>query len=115
MGAVILSAPSLVFRYRRAAGAERQQIKWFAYAAALLCGYVVLSFFLPTLLSTLVSGVAFLGLYAAIGVAILRYRLYDIDVLINRTLVYGSLTATLVLLYVGGVVALQAAFRALTG
>ena len=55
------------------------------------------------------------GIPIAIGVAILKYRLYDIDVLINRTLVYGSLTVTLALIYVGGVVGLQSVFRALTG
>jgi hypothetical protein len=52
---------------------------------------------------------------AATGIAILKYRLYEIDLLINRTLVYGSLTATLALVYVGSVVVLQGAFRALTG
>ena len=51
----------------------------------------------------------------AVGIAILRHRLYDIDVIINRTLVYGALTASLVLVYVGGVVVLQYVFRALTG
>jgi ADP-ribosylglycohydrolase len=55
------------------------------------------------------------GLYVAVGVAILRYRLYDIDMLINRTLVYGSLTAMLALVYFGGVATTQAIFRALTG
>jgi hypothetical protein len=113
-GAVILSALSLVFRYRRAVGVERQQIKWFAYAAALVGGYVVLSFFLPDLLNTLLSNAVAFGLYAAVGVAILKYRLYDIDVLINRTLVYGPLTAMLALVYVGGVVSLQTAFRTLS-
>jgi hypothetical protein len=114
-GAVILSALSLVFRYRRAAGVERQQIKWFAYAAALVGGYTVLSFFLPDLLNALLGNAVALGLYGAVGVAILKYRLYDIDVLINRTLVYGSLTATLVALYFGGIVVLQRVFVALTG
>jgi hypothetical protein len=57
----------------------------------------------------------FAPLYVAVGVAILKYRLYDIDLLINRTLVYGSLTATLALVYVGSIVVLQGAFRALTG
>jgi hypothetical protein len=51
----------------------------------------------------------------AVGIAILRYRLYDIDLIINRTLVYGSLTATLALVYVGSVVGLQSVFRGLTG
>ena len=55
------------------------------------------------------------GIPVAMGVAILRYRLYDIDIIINRTLVYGSLTASLVLVYLGGVVSLQYAFRTLTG
>jgi hypothetical protein len=58
---------------------------------------------------------SFGGVPIAVGIAILRYRLYDIDVLINRTLVYGSLTAMLVALYFGGVAATQAIFRALTG
>ena len=57
----------------------------------------------------------FAGLYIAVGVAILRHHLYAIDVVINRTLVYGSLTAMLVLFYVGGVVSLQYAIRTLTG
>jgi hypothetical protein len=60
-------------------------------------------------------GLSVIALPAAIGIAILRYRLYDIDVVINRTLVYGSLTATLVALYFGGIVVLQRLFVLLTG
>jgi hypothetical protein len=60
-------------------------------------------------------GLSVIALPAAIGIAILRYRLYDIDIIINRTLVYASLTAMLVLLYLGGVVSLQYAFRVVTG
>ncbi len=60
-------------------------------------------------------GLSVIALPAAIGIAILKYRLYDIDVVINRTLVYGSLTATLIALYVGGVATTQTIFRALTG
>src|SRR5215208_1622619 len=100
--AILLSALSIVVRYRRAGGAERQQLKWFALAAALIgvvtAGHLLLlDLFLPE---------AFLNL---------RDRLYDIDIIINRTLVYGSLTATLVLVYVGSVVGLQYLFRVLTG
>jgi hypothetical protein len=66
-------------------------------------------------LSTLLVAVGFAGLYIAVGVAILRHHFYAIDVVINRTLVYGSLTAVLAAVYLGGVLALQYAFRALTG
>ena len=115
--AIIASALSLVFRFRRAVGVERQQLKWFAYAVALLGGDVVLSSVLPDLtdlLDPLLTTAVLLGFYAALGVAILRYRLYAIDVIINRTLVYGSLTGTLAMVYVGGVATTQALFRALT-
>jgi hypothetical protein len=111
----ILSAVSLVFRFRRAAGVERQQIKWFAYAAALFGGYLVLNFFVSGLLNTLFSTAASVALYAAIGVAILKYRLYDIDILINRTLVYGFLTVALALVYFSVVTLLQGVLRTLTG
>ena len=117
---VLASATSLILRLRRSDGQERQQLKWFAYAATMT------AFTLVT--GTLVRGVAsfdVLGtvlqfatvplLPVVIAVAILRYRLYDIDVIINRTLVYGTLTASLALIYLGAVVALQYAFRTLTG
>jgi hypothetical protein len=63
----------------------------------------------------LFSYISFAGVPIAIGFAVLKYRLYDIEIIINRTLVYGPLTAALVLVYVGGVVSLQYAFRTLTG
>jgi hypothetical protein len=63
----------------------------------------------------LINAAANAGLYAAVGVAILRYRLYEIDIIINRALVYGSLTVMLVALYFGGIVVLQRDFVALTG
>jgi hypothetical protein len=113
--AIILSAVSLVFRFHRAAGVERQQIKWFAYAASFLGAYVMLNFFIGGLLNSILTTTALLALCVAIGIAILRYRLYDIDVVINRTLVYASLTVTLVLLYFGGIVVLQRVFVLLTG
>jgi hypothetical protein len=116
-----LSALSLVVRYRGASGVERQQLKWFAFAAVLLVA-VPISDLLGLhrllgngLLWTLLDNVTLTGLYVAVGIAILRYRLYEIDLIINRTLVYGSLTAMLVAVYVGGVATTQAVFRALTG
>jgi hypothetical protein len=123
--AVILCSLSLVFRYRRAAGIERQQIKWFAYAAALFGVEIAVSLvindlfgldlLLPYMVWVLLNNVPIAFLYVAVGIAILKYRLYDIDLIINRTLVYGSLTATLVALYFGGIVVLQWLFVILTG
>jgi hypothetical protein len=112
-GLLALSAVSLVLRLRRATGVERQQLKWFVYAVALFA-----LVFPPSVLA-LGDGrliVALLPLVpAAAGIAILKHGLYDIDVVINRTLVYGALTATLALIYFGGVATTQAIFRTFTG
>ena len=111
---IIISALSLVARYRRASGVERQQLKWLAFAAVL----VALSLVgqpLGEALWNLLDAATTTALYVAVGVAILRHRLYDIDVIINRALVYGSLTATLVALYFGGIVLLHRFFVILTG
>ena len=120
---LLLAASSMFVRLRRATGVERQQIKWFAYAAAVgVSGDIVgHSLFEATDASWLrwaglIPGMlGVLGMPVAMGIAILRYRLYEIDLLINRTLVYGSLTAVLAAVYFGGVVATQAIFRVLTG
>jgi hypothetical protein len=112
------AAASVVVRFRRARGIERQQIEWFLYAAALLLLFPVAvlgSDFLPEIISSVVLGLPLVALPMAIGIAVLRYRLYDIDVVINRTLVYGALTAMLALVYFGGVTATQTIFRTLTG
>jgi hypothetical protein len=120
---VVACVVALFVRYRRTNGTEREQIKWLLYACAV---------FLVVFTSGMVNGIGgsnslggyiwavFFGLSlatlpVAIGIAILRYRLYNIDLIINRTLVYGPLTAMLVVVYFGGVVALQAALRVLTG
>ena len=110
--AILLSALSIVVRYRRAGGAERQQLKWFALAAVLIgavtAGHLL---FLDALLSealvNMLDAVTITVLYVAIGIAIRRYRLYDIDIIINHSLVLGSLTVTLVLVYFGSVVGLR--------
>jgi hypothetical protein len=120
---IFVASASLLVRMHRARGVERQQIKWVAYAGALAGGAS-----LPTytvleargvgwleVIGHLPALVGILGVPTAVGIAILRYRLYDIDLLINRTLVYGSLTGVLALVYLGSVVMLQALFRALTG
>jgi hypothetical protein len=127
---MVASALSLVLRYRRSGGEEREQIKWIAFAAS-----VVGLLYLITMVSSLsysgpwgaagtpswlgllqqASLVSFTAVPIAVGFAVLKYRLYDIDLLINRTLVYGALTATLVALYFGSVVLLQGALRSLTG
>jgi MFS family permease len=129
---MLASALSLLLRYRHSGGEERQQIKWLAFAA-LIVGVTYLSvlvvgiFFVPTLVSggdktpvwysllLIFMMMSFAGVPIAIGFAVLKYRLYDIDVVINRALVYGPLTATLVALYFGGIVVLQRLFVFLTG
>jgi hypothetical protein len=125
LGAVLLgllvvcaaaAAISVVLRFRRSQGVERQQLKWFTYAATLMVLFTVLSdYLLPQ------SGVvdALYGLVVALvpvaaGVAILRYRLYDIDRLINRTLVYTLLSAILGLVYAGVVLILGQVFGGVT-
>jgi hypothetical protein len=115
--AAVPCALSLVFRYRRAGGVERQQLKWFAYVAVLFVGTNVSQFFYepPYTWDALVEVVTIVGLYVAVAIAILKYRLYDIDRIINRTLVYGTLTVMLAALYFGGVTATQAVFQTLTG
>lgn len=111
----IASALSMIVRYRRSIGEERQQIKWFAAAAVLLAAVFASSFVIPWRIVQDLVTLLLAGLPVAVGIAILRHRLYDIDLIINRALVYGPLTATLALVYVGGVVSLQAVFRAVTG
>jgi hypothetical protein len=93
---------------------ERQQIKWFVYAAALVALGAPLAATPSSVLNVVFGGLSML-LPAAVGIAILRYRLYDIDVIVNRTLVYGALTALLAGIYFGSVVVLQNVFGLLTG
>jgi hypothetical protein len=112
---MLLSVASLVLRFRRSRGEERQQMKWFVYAGVLVVGALFVPLLVPGAASSLLQLLVMPTLPVAAGVAILRYRLYDIDRIINRTLVYGVLTVTLVLIYVGSVVGLQYVLRALTG
>ena len=116
---IVACGIAVIVRFRRSRGEERQQLKWFAYAVAVMTVVFVIwfSFVLAGLVapSSVMYDVPLIGLPVATGIAILKHRLYDIDVIINRTLVYGSLTATLVALYFGAIVVLQRMFVLLTG
>jgi hypothetical protein len=126
---ILVSALSLVLRFVRSGAEEREQIKWLAFAALIL-GLGFASFVIPGIISANDSGganplwvnlledavtLSFAGVPVAIGFAVLKYRLYDIDVVINRTLVYVALTVMLAAVYFAGVTVTQATFRALTG
>jgi hypothetical protein len=120
---IFVAAASLVMRLRHARGVDRQKIKWVAYAGALGGGAS-----LPTytvleavdlrwlhMLGYMLALVGIVGFPTAVGIAMMRYRLYEIDILINRTLVYGTLTATLIAFYFVGIVVLQRLFVLLIG
>jgi hypothetical protein len=111
------AAFSLVQRMRRARGVERQQLKWFVFAACIFagCAPVVVALWNTVPGMPVVSALAVNLLPAAAGIAILRYRLYDIDLVIKRTLVYATLTAVLVATYVGLVLLLQVVLSPVAG
>jgi hypothetical protein len=119
----LVASGSLIWRLRRGSWVERQQIKWLAYAAAIATGGNILAYTPPeaigapwvTTVGHVVVELGVLGIPISIGIAILRYRLYEIDTLINRTLVYASLTVTLIAIYFSGIVVLQRVFVVLTG
>jgi len=111
------SVASVVVRYRRAGRVQRQQIKWLATAGAILAVVAPLDAVLDDPLGRAAfaaTTISVLMLPVAVGIAILRHRLYDIDVVINRTLVYGSLTATLAGSYLVGVLLLQLVLNGVT-
>jgi len=117
-GSLVASAISLIVRMRHAESEQRQQIKWLAYGGTVVVG----TFFVSGLINLwnvpvgiVVSNVALLGLPVFTGIAIVKHHLYDIDLLINRTLVYGLLTTMLVAVYVGGIVLSQRVFVGLIG
>jgi cytochrome bd-type quinol oxidase subunit 2 len=128
---ILVSAFSLVLRYRRSGREVREQIKWLAFAASFV-GLVYFGTLISGLLlspesyttnetpplwislSQLLTQLSFASVPTAIGFAVLKYRLYDIEIIINRALVYGLLTAILAGVYFGGVTATQALLRTLT-
>jgi hypothetical protein len=116
----ILAAASIVVRFRRARGAERQQLKWFTYATVVSALFWVafaatnLQQRLPDALANVIGAIFLGAVPVAIGIALLRYRLYDIDRLINRTLVYGLLTVVLGCGYAAVVLVLGQLFGGVT-
>jgi hypothetical protein len=128
---ILASAVSLILRYRHSMGEVREQIKWIAFAGSLV-GLLLSTVLGVLIVAEVIRGIggstpvwlqgllfvmilSFTGVPVAIGFAVLKYRLYEIDIIINRALVYVSLTATLVAVYLGGVVLLQRLFVLLTG
>jgi hypothetical protein len=119
----LIAAASLLTRLRSSKGVERQQVKWFTYAVAMLATSATLAYVVSESMgagwlewvSSVLVVVGVVGLPVAVGIAILRYHLYNIDLIINRTLVYVLLTAVLAGVYLGSIVVLQSFFRALTG
>jgi hypothetical protein len=112
------SVAALIIRFRRARGTQRQQMKWLAYAGAIAGGTLPLALAIYDTNETVANSaimLTVLGIPVATGVAIVRHRLYDIDVVINRTLVYGALTAILAAAYLGCVLLLQLVLNGITG
>jgi hypothetical protein len=120
---IFVASASLVWRLHHARGVERQQIKWVAYAGALGGGASLPTYTILEavdlrwlhMIGYVLALVGIVGVPTAVGIAMMRYRLYETDILINRTLVYGSRTAMLVAVYLGGIVLLQRFFVVLTG
>jgi hypothetical protein len=117
---IVASAAAPLVRMRTARGIERQQLKWFLAAASLLALTLAISLFaagspLEWFSNVVLFPAALAAVPLAIGVAILRYRLFDIDLIINRTLVYGALTVVLALVYTSAVLVLQGLLSPITG
>ncbi len=122
---VVISLASIILRLRRSSGVERLQLKWFVYTASLFGPGAFLILISGTtifagienafILGVILILIAVTGMAVASAVAILRYRLFDIDIIIHRTLVYGLLTAALSLLYFAAVAVFQGVFQGLTG
>jgi hypothetical protein len=111
---LVLAAVSVFFRYRSAGAVVRAQLQWFILGSLFYAFIFVISINLTEENPGLFN-LGVIAIYLAIGIAITRYHLYDIDLVIRRTLVYGALTATLALVFLGAVTLLQAVFSAVSG
>ena len=112
----LTSAVSLVLRFRRAPAEQRQQIKWFVFAVGLLAGYVLISGVAETVgllsegsvIDTIAGFIAFMAIPVSAGIGILKYRLFDVDIVIKRTVVFGLLAAFITAMYVAIVIGIGA-------
>lgn len=119
----ILSVASLIIRFRRAAAVEREQIKWLLFACAMFAASYGIAYPINTLpewttyrtAANFLWQISMIGIPVSIAIAILRYRLWDINLLIRRTLVYAGLSATLAVVFLGSVTLFQMGFTAITG
>jgi hypothetical protein len=122
VGILLASISSIVVRFRHARAIERQQLKWFVYGAAWIPAVALVGLVKSVVAPNLLPGVgenlwplSVAGIPIATAMAVLRHRLYDIDVLINRTLVYAATTAVIAAAFLAGIVVLQAILRPVTG
>ncbi len=114
---ILLSVVSLTTRFRKASQVERQQLKWFAFAGLIFAGYLVSDFWfeLPAFWESLKEAAVFAALPLSVGIAILRYRLFDIDIIIRKTLVYGVLTGLLLSTFIGSITVINTLLTSVTG
>ncbi len=109
LGLFVLAVASMIMRFRRSTGIERQQLKWFSFAALILVAFLVTNSTLEGFgvntgaVSEVVSGLAFLGIPVAVGIAILQYRLWDLDVVVKKAVVAGTVVVIAILVYAGAV------------
>jgi signal transduction histidine kinase len=101
IAAVLASVTAVVARFARSAGEERLQLKWFTTAAVFLVVTFIITSVTTSDAALVVSDLAFLGMFAAIAIAVLKYRLYDIDLVISKAVLYGCLVGFVTVVYVG--------------
>ena len=102
--ALVVSVAAVIVRFAKSSGDERLQLKWFAAAAAVVVITQAATMVSDSVVTTVLSNLAFLCLYVTIGIAVLKYRLYGIDIVISKAVMYGSLAAFITAVYVGLVV-----------
>jgi signal transduction histidine kinase len=102
--ALVVSVAAVVVRFARSAGEERLQLTWFAAAAVLVVATLIVGFPVSPVAVGVLNNLAFVGLWVAIGIAVLKYRLYDFDIVISKAVLYGSLAIFITAIYVGLVV-----------